>query len=178
MGAALRISELTGTAPLPGVGVAATDWVIDAARVELSEDGLRAVLAHGGKVHLDRLEAGSVWVRLVRSPRLRIELSPAAAPTGELVLTIVSVRAGLLPVPGVVASALLAHFRSQIDQARGIRLLPDRQISVDLAAGLSGHGVNLPGLNAVFAREGRLELVFRRRAALPGGPSVRDSGNA
>lgn len=139
--------------------------VVTGGVLRLSAAGLAAALAPGApwaRLELRRMAPGRLACRVLAAPlQPVVEVRPFAAPSGALGLELLTVRAGPIPLPGVLAGALIFAFGG-LDARPELRLTGDATLELDLAVLLRQRGVplELPPLNRVVVEAEWIELRF------------------
>src|SRR5689334_2364069 len=118
--------------------------------VSITEEAARVGVPAGAPMTLERFGPDRIWVKTSLTPLGGVlELHPSVGETGNLQVTVVSMKAGgFLPVTGLVGG-FMNVFRDKIAAAHpGIRVAGERTVEVDLNAAarphLGVHDLTLP----------------------------------
>lgn len=127
--------------------------------LRLSRAAVEALLPPGTPVkRVERLGGGAILLAVeTRGLRATVEVRPGASREGRLRLEVVSVKAGIFPIPAMVWTAAL---RSAVPRRPGLLLTAENRIEVDLRVILRRRGVEIAPFRAVRVGEDVLELVI------------------
>ena len=106
---------------------------------------------------VERMEDGRIWLR-VEAGRVSgsLEIRPGASHEGRIRIEILGVRAGRIPIPGLLWKRLL---RSRLPVRPGLFLAADNRIEVDLVVLLRRKGVRIAPVRLVQVTQDLLEIV-------------------
>ena len=171
MAAGARIAGVRGEVDAEALARREVAFRVDALRLFLSEAALKLLVPPGKPLAIQRVTGGRLFLRLVWSgPDVTVEALPRVSSQGRLRLEPTAFRAGFLPLPTAVLSALLGFVRERLSGLPGLHLSQDNVVEIDLGEILRSKvpGVSLPPLYNVRVSEGAVELEYLR--------STRESG--